>query len=138
MPMDRSRYPANWREVSRAIRERSGQRCECAGECGDAHDGGRCMAPNGETIRRDGARWELHGGCSLCLGGDQECRPVRVVLTVAHLDHTPANCDPANLRAWCQRCHLRYDAAHHAKNARATRMRRKAVGMLPGIGGEDD
>ena len=34
----------------------------------------------------------------------------RVVLTTAHLDHTPENCDPANLRAWCQRCHNRYDA----------------------------
>jgi len=27
----------------------------------------------------------------------------KVVLTVAHLGHTPENCDPANLRAWCQR-----------------------------------
>lgn len=34
----------------------------------------------------------------------------RVVLTVAHLDHMPEHCDPANLRAWCQRCHNRYDA----------------------------
>ena len=36
--------------------------------------------------------------------------PVKVVLTVAHLDHMPENCDPQNLRAWCQRCHNRYDA----------------------------
>ena len=27
----------------------------------------------------------------------------KVVLTVAHLDHNPSNCDPTNLRAWCQR-----------------------------------
>jgi len=32
-----------------------------------------------------------------------------VVLTVAHLDHTPEHCDDANLKAWCQRCHNTYD-----------------------------
>lgn len=45
----------------------------------------------------------------------------KIVLTIAHLDHTPENCDPANLRAWCQRCHLTYDAKHHAQTAYATR-----------------
>lgn len=28
------------------------------------------------------------------------------VLTVHHLDGNPGNCDPANLVALCQRCHL--------------------------------
>ena len=36
-------------------------------------------------------------------------RFVRVVLTISHRDHDPTNNDPANLRALCQRCHLRYD-----------------------------
>lgn len=57
-------------------------------------------------------------------------RMVDIVLTIAHLDHTPENCDPANLRALCQRCHLRYDAKHHAETARATRHARKAVADL--------
>ena len=48
----------------------------------------------------------------------------KVVLTVAHLDHTPENCDPSNLLAMCQACHLRYDAGHHAETARATRRQR--------------
>lgn len=34
----------------------------------------------------------------------------KIILTVAHLDHTPENCTDDNLRAWCQRCHNRYDA----------------------------
>lgn len=38
-----------------------------------------------------------------------------VVLTIAHLDHTPENCDPSNLRALCQQCHNRYDAKHRAE-----------------------
>ena len=50
-----------------------------------------------------------------------------VVLTVAHLDHTPENCDDANLRAMCQGCHLRYDHHHHMLTAFRTRHSRKAV-----------
>ena len=45
----------------------------------------------------------------------------KVVLTIAHLDHTPENCDPENLRALCQRCHNRYDAQHRSE----TRKRKK-------------
>lgn len=39
----------------------------------------------------------------------------KVVLTIAHLDHTPENCDPSNLRALCQKCHNQYDAPHRAE-----------------------
>ena len=35
-----------------------------------------------------------------------------VVLTVAHLDHIPENCDDDNLKAMCQRCHNNYDISH--------------------------
>lgn len=39
----------------------------------------------------------------------------KVVLTIAHLDHTPENCDPSNLKALCQKCHNTYDASHRAE-----------------------
>jgi 5-methylcytosine-specific restriction endonuclease McrA len=51
-----------------------------------------------------------------------------IVLTTAHLDHRPENCARANLKALCQRCHLRYDAAHHAETRQITR--RTAGGQL--------
>lgn len=48
-----------------------------------------------------------------------------VVLTVAHLDHTPENCgEPGrrpNLKAWCQRCHNTYDAPQRQANRAARR-----------------
>lgn len=44
-----------------------------------------------------------------------------IVLTCAHLDHQPENCDPANLRMLCQRHHLAHDHHHHRANAQATR-----------------
>lgn len=102
-PSERARYPSNWKAISLAIRERAGQRCECMGECG-------LHPPNPEPrrcIERNGEAGAYTRG--------------RIVLTTAHLNHTPEDCDPANLKAMCQRCHLRYDAPHHAKNSAATR-----------------
>ncbi|GAA0705002.1 hypothetical protein GCM10010193_70050 [Kitasatospora atroaurantiaca] len=100
-PENRSRYPADWPAISHRIRfERAAGRCECLGECGRGTHTGRC--PN------------LNGGDAYGTGS-------RVVLTVAHLDHTPENCDPANLRAMCQGCHLHYDRDHHRETAARTR-----------------
>ncbi|MES1977541.1 MAG: hypothetical protein V4451_05860 [Pseudomonadota bacterium] len=74
-------------------------------------------------------------GCSAgqtvaCWGGG-EVKLIKIVLTIAHLDHTPENCDPANLRAWCQRHHLAYDQAHHTTNAYMTRKARANTMELP-------
>lgn len=102
-PSERARYPKDWRAISLAIRERAGQRCECEGECG-LH---RTNPGPRRCIERNGAIGVHTKG--------------KIVLTVAHLDHTPENCEPSNLKAMCQRCHLRYDATHHSRNAAATR-----------------
>ena len=141
-PSERARYPKDWKAISLRIRERAGQRCECDGRCGDTHmDGdkpGRCNAPNGKLIIRDRSEpwtYEVHSVGSCCVGGDPDCaRAVRVVLTVAHLDHTPENCADENLLAMCQRCHLLLDRYHHAHNGHETRRGRKAIGEL--FGGE--
>lgn len=54
-------------------------------------------------------------------------RGSKVVLTIAHLDNVPEHCDPSNLRALCQKCHLTYDAKFHAENARKTREAKKRM-----------
>jgi len=46
----------------------------------------------------------------------------KVVLTIAHLDHTPENNDPSNLRALCQKCHNTYDASHRAETRRNSKL----------------
>lgn len=100
-PENRKRYPADWPAISWVIRwVRALGRCECRGECGRVHitTTSRCSARNGTAT--------IHGAA--------------VVLTVAHLDHIPENVHPANLRAMCQGCHLRYDREHHAETRRAT------------------
>lgn len=93
-PENKSRYPVNWREIVAAIRVRSGNCCE-----------GSPMFP----------------ACRAAHGAPHPETGSRVVLTVGHLDHTPENCDPANLRLWCQRC-LVYDIDCHAQNRYITRM----------------
>jgi glyoxylase-like metal-dependent hydrolase (beta-lactamase superfamily II) len=136
------RYPANWSEIRARILERADDACECRGECGSDHtdpdvlegegDAKRCCAPNGRIVVREGARWNLHHGCALCAGGDPDCRPTRIVLTVAHLDHNEANNDESNLRALCQRCHFAHDRVDNARRARATRDA-KLGPKLPGV-----
>ena len=62
--------------------------------------------------------------CEWCSADQGMPHPVtgsRVVLTVAHLNHTPEDVTPNNLAALCQRCHLTYDADHHRKTREMTR-----------------
>lgn len=117
-PSERARYPRNWREISAKIRERDGDACRW------------CHAPNGERVRRkldDPGRWIHECDYLAIVDGIDWSEAVKIVITVAHLDHTPENCDFGNLVALCQRCHLTYDAAHHARNARRTRRQPLAV-----------
>lgn len=100
---NKHRYPATWREISQRIKARAEGRCECEGECGlhrTTPGPRRCTERHGEM-----AKW-ANG---------------RVVLTVAHLNHQPEDCRDENLKAMCQRCHLRYDVPHHRSTRRRTR-----------------
>jgi hypothetical protein len=77
--------------------------------------------------------------CEWCYarnGDPHPCTGSKVVLTCAHLDHVPENCDYTNLAALCQRCHLRYDAKHHASNSRRTRELKRTRNMCGDLLGE--
>jgi len=130
-PELRKFYRREWRTVIRPrILARAHNRCE------------KCGKPNGLLVwvyRSDscGQYWTPHLRpvskqvwfyCGLRTEGNFVLRPeyfhlarrIRVVLTVAHLDHDPANNRDENLKALCQWCHLDHDRAHH-KETRATR-----------------
>jgi hypothetical protein len=126
MPIRKSQrhlYPKDWPAIRERILLRAGNACECIGECGSSHEDGRCDAPNHTLVERhkeDGVEiWRLHGHSTICLG--ERCDAVGVVLTIAHLDHDVSHNAETNLKAMCQRCHLRLDKEQHAKNAAATR-----------------
>lgn len=134
-PENKARYPKDWPKIRERILARAGNKCE---QCGVANHslGGR--APDGqwhpawplqERLLR--LEWPKPGTMHWC-GSDRAVwlRIVRIVLTIAHLDHTPEHCDDDNLRAWCQRCHLAYDHEHHQRNAYQTRRQGRAVADL--------
>lgn len=95
------RYPGGsirskeWLEIREDVLTRAGHACEGSPEWPD------CRAFNYEPHPETGSK---------------------VILTIAHLDHMPENSDRENLRAWCQRCHNKYDQPHRQAN----RARRKA------------
>jgi hypothetical protein len=103
-PENKARYPKDWKQISLRIRERAGWRCEFV----DANEW-RCTAVNGEPH-------------PLTLS--------RVVLTVAHLDHQPENCDDGNLMAMCQRCHNIYDAPMRRAGIKERARQKMAVADL--------
>ena len=89
-PENRHRYPKDWKQIRERILKRAGNRCEGS----PAYP--VCRAINGAELR--------------------QLTRATVVLTIAHLDHTPENCAAENLRAWCQRCHNTYDAPHRRRH----------------------
>ncbi len=58
---------------------------------------------------------------ALFTSGRPSWRRIRVVLTLAHLNHVSGDDRDENLKALCQWCHLNYDKLHHKE----TRCQRK-------------
>lgn len=116
---NKARYPDDWKMISRSVRGVAGNVCQACGV-----ENGRLIYRGSHELR---PAWRyaddpvfMPSRCPFD-GSDipgttwddfdkAKGKPVKVVLTVAHLDHQPENCDPSNLRAWCQRCHNAYDA----------------------------
>jgi hypothetical protein len=113
---NRARYPKDWPEISSRKRESSGWKCEwCAapnGAWGYRDDDGKFHETPRDGFGRDYGRPPFEFGT---------LKIIAIVLTVAHLDHQPENCDPANLAALCQRCHNRYDAKTRAAGVKSRR-----------------
>lgn len=141
-PENRGRYPSDWKAIRAAIMERSGSRCEhrdaSAHRCRAEHmalgywrEGNLWRLPEGfEQLQRRCWQWVPLPHALRESGVDKpltlqtaegQLKIIRIVLTIAHLDHQPENCAPENLRALCQRHHLAYDHDHHRANAQATR-----------------
>lgn len=115
MPIDYARYPPDWLSETRPrIMARAGNRCE---QCGLEHN--QIVWAAKFQIKDEDSRYKLR---SVWFSSKQDAKrentywqdvkPVRVILTIAHLDHDEENHEVSDdrLRAWCQICHLRYDA----------------------------
>lgn len=132
MPItDRSRYPDNWDDISRRIRNRDGWKCKWCGvengAIGSRDKKGRWWPEEDILGLDDDEGYELFGAV---------VKRIKIVLTVAHLGvdrpdgkpgdvHDKMDCRDENLESLCQKCHLNYDRDEHILNAARTRRRRK-------------
>lgn len=131
MPIDYSKYPLNWKtEIRPRILKRDGNCCKV------------CKVPNKALVFRGFLNGnevfqtanadifsypsgEFLGNDVFALiepkSGNPNQKAIKIVLTIAHLDHDTNNNEDSNLAALCQCCHLQHDAKHHQTNARQTR-----------------
>jgi hypothetical protein len=137
-PENKHRYPKDWKQIRARILERAKNRCERCNvrqygigywvEDGFQYAGGNIFYDDFQYTESYSLAREA---CDhLNEWRDDEPKSIVIVLTIAHLDHTPENCADDNLQALCQRCHLRYDAEHHAKNAAQTRAAKRDAQRL--------
>jgi hypothetical protein len=121
-PENLKRYPANWKEIRAGILARAGNCCEWQGCAVANHLVGYWLGIPSKFVTVAGAS----AGALLDIAHPEDgfvmnVKMTKIVLTIAHLDHTPENNDPSNLMAMCQRHHLAYDQKHHAVNSYMTR-----------------
>lgn len=123
MPIDYSRYPPNWKtEIVPRILERANNCCE---NCGIEN---KSQAWSLALHVRQGTRYKLKRFWIINesdrirmqpFAHPKETKRITVVLTIAHLDHDEENHEVTDdrLRAWCQYCHLNYDAEEKYRRA---------------------
>lgn len=104
MPCDYKKYPKAWKtEIRPFILKRANNCCENE-KCGVANYsyGWRDAEGNFHLATEQ----EIEAGVS-----DNFKKIIRIVLTIGHLDHDETNHEVKmdRLRAWCQRCHLKFD-----------------------------
>lgn len=130
MPIDYKKYPNNWlSEIRPRIMARANNCCESE-NCDFKHEENVwAVKRNGKTIGwfRDFEEANMHPKSFELkknkLTGKLESVPnpkqIKVILTIAHLDHDENNHEVSDdrLKALCQLCHLRYDAKEKYRRA---------------------
>lgn len=126
-------YPIDWRELSDAIRFGRAKGC-CEG-CGRPHMRQIVHLGDGRWFDAEAAAWRDGTGiqCEAIPSYAEiadRARITRVVLATAHRNHDTSDNRPANLAAWCQRCHMLHDRAEHLRRRALTYQRRRSSGDL--------
>ena len=139
MPVDKSKYPANWSEIRAEILKRAGGKdpdprigatCEICGErnysIGHRDDSGFWIYREMESANQKYVD-DINANRPIMMS-HRGLKYIQIVLTIMHLDHDTTNNDHSNLKAGCQRCHNRHDVPHRKANRAETH--RKKTGQL--------
>lgn len=130
-PERRFFYPIDWPIISRQIRfVRAKGRCEI---CARPHGRLICQLGDGRWFDELAGQWRDDRGepvewPDIVELSDQKNR--QIWLGTAHLDQNPGNSASSNLKALCQRCHLRHDRTANLLRRRQRQRARRAVGDL--------
>lgn len=113
-PENKGKYPSpkEWAAIRARILARANNRCEF------------CGVPN-YAIGYRGTDGNFYSGVSCVI--DEGDKPIRIVLTIAHLDQDETNNADENLRALCQRCHNRHDMPTRMQHRRETMAKNRAA-----------
>jgi hypothetical protein len=118
---ERPKYGPDWQETRQRVLNRATDCCE---ECGVRNHAWGWRDHGGMFHGEDTAKLQKmgHRRTPFLLTTNQgPMKIIRIVLTVSHQDHNPSNNDLGNLKALCQRCHLRYDQELHRQTRRVQR-----------------
>lgn len=138
-PENKNKYPKNWKQISEDIRfNRAKNKCEVCGiknySVGYRDELGKFNPTYGNIVHDlagNGLSYPLLNKLTykeakeiadVCNDIDDEYNYIVIVLTVAHLDHNPENCDYSNLKAMCQKCHNNYDKNHRKETIRNSKI----------------
>lgn len=122
-PENKHRYPADWKDIRYEVLERAKHCCEFCGVKNHAI-GYRSEAYGFTDLSALGSMTTLEGTISaevnqmnhMKFHASRGEKIITIVLTIAHLDHTPENNKKDNLKALCQKCHNKYDMPHRIAN----------------------
>lgn len=115
-PENKKRYPKNWKEIRTKVLKRAKDKCEF---CGLKNHTTGARDIHGEFFTME----QVEKGEDMDAEYHVNSKAFMIVLTIAHLDHTPENSGMSNLRALCQKCHNGYDAKHRAETRLNTKKR---------------
>jgi hypothetical protein len=126
MPINYKNYPPAWAsEIVPAVIARAENKCE---ECGLENHSSvwavKFFIKNEQGRYNQRSIWFRVEADAMreAKGDEHRCKHVRVVLTIAHLDHDETNHEVKleRLKALCQACHLRYDALEKYRRSTLT------------------
>lgn len=118
-PENKKLYPKNWKQISEYIRfERAKNKCEVCGV--ENYAMGYRVKGKFHTVKECEESMDNYGE-DLLEDIPMEQMPIKIILTVAHLDHNPENNDLKNLKAMCQKCHNNYDIGHRKETRKKSR-----------------
>ena len=127
-PENKSRYPADWKQIRARILDRASDRCEGCGVCnhviGFRHSSTKQFMELG---------WGEFGITNRVLSFLGRSPVFKIILTIHHIDHQPENCSEGNLLALCQQCHNRADVGHRKGTRAATLQETKKQIPMEGV-----